>query len=104
MFNFPRRKASELCLIPTSQYKSERACPNFYEPIAKSVSFLFPLNEEILRPIFIAKEINMLWKPDPILFSFDKYTKIVNDDLDFPEYKYQPVLIYDILTLNVRWL
>jgi len=106
VFNCPRRKASDLCLIRTSQYLSERIRPNsdINEPIAKSVSFLFPLNEELLRPIFLTKEHNTLWKPNPILFSFDKYTKIINDDFDFPEYKSRLVLIYDTLTPNMRWL
>ncbi len=106
VFNCPRRIASELCLVRTTQYKSERIRPNsdINEPIAKSVSFLFPLNEELLRPIFLTKEHNELWKPNPILFSFDKYTKIINDDFDFPEYKARPVLVYDTLTPNLRWL
>lgn len=106
VFNCPRRKASELCLIRTSQYKSERIRPNtdINELIAKTVSFLFPLNEDILRPIFLSKENNILWKPNPILFSFDKHTIMINDDFDFPEYKSRPVLIYDTLTPYLRWL
>lgn len=103
VFNCPRRIASELCLVRASQVNSERFRPNSdtNEPISKTVRFLFPLNEDLLKPIFQTKEDGVLWESDPILFSFDKFTKIINDDFEFPDYKQLPALVYHTLFPNL---
>lgn len=103
VFNCPRRIASELCLIRASQVDSERIRPHsdINEPISKTVRFLFPLNEDLLKPIFQTKEDGVLWEADPVLFSFDKFTKIINDDFVFPDYKQMPVLVYHTLFPNL---
>ena len=107
VFNCPRRKADfELCLIRASQVNSERLRPNsdINEPYHKTVRFLFPLIENLLTPILQTKEENKIWEADPLLFSFDKYTKIINDDFDFPEYGQLPVLVYHTLMPDIRIL
>lgn len=103
VFNCPRRIASELCLVRASQVDSKRIRPNsdINEPMSKTVRFLFPLNEDLLKPIFQTKEDGVIWESDSILFSFDKFTKIINDDYDFPDYKQIPVLVYHTLFPNL---
>ena len=103
VFNCPRRIASELCLVRASQVDSERIRPNsdINEPISKTVRFLFPLNEDLLKPIFETNEDGVIWESDPIMFSFDKFTKIINDDFEFPDYKKIPVLVYHTLFPNL---
>ena len=57
-----------------------------------------------LKQIGTTKEENKIWEADPLLFSFDKYTKIINDDFDFPEYGQLPVLVYHTLMPDIRIL
>lgn len=107
VFNCPRRKVDlELCLVRASQVNSNRLRPNsdINEPYPKTVRFLFPLKEDLLYPILQKKEDNKIWKPDSKLFYFGKFTKIVNDDFDFPEYAQLPVLVYDTLTPDIKFL
>lgn len=58
MFYALHRIASELCLVTASQVDSKRIRPNsdINQPMSKTVRFLFPLNEDLLKPIFQTKE------------------------------------------------
>lgn len=103
MFYALHRIASELCLVTASQVDSKRIRPNsdINQPMSKTVRFLFPLNEDLLKPIFQTKEDGVIWESDSILFSFDKFTKIINDDYEFPDYKQIPALVYHTLFPNL---
>jgi hypothetical protein len=40
---------------------------------------LFPLKEELLKPIFETKAKKVLWEPNPDMFSFDKCTELISE-------------------------
>jgi hypothetical protein len=80
VFNYPYRDATVICLIKAIQYGTECTHLNSSsESTRKIVKFLFPLKEELLKPIFETKAKKVLWEPNPDMFSFDKCTELISE-------------------------